>query len=224
MIVANTRLRALFWLTLFAIAMAYLEAVLVAHLRSLFYPDNPQSLFPLQLPGNRVLVIELGREVMTIIMILSVAVLATKAFVHRFAAFVYIFGLWDLGYYFWLKVFIDWPQSWLEWDVLFLIPWPWLGPWLAPAAIALLFCLWGGYVFVTTSRLLFTRRWISFFLLGSILALFAFLAPAMPLLGGGEEAFRGYQPTEFPWLLFAIGFILMVAGLVGALRQKQGVN
>jgi len=219
-ILASTRVGTLLWLTLFAITMAYVEAALVVHLRSLYYPDAPQSIFPLQLFSHRDLAIELGREAMTIIMILSVARLAAKTFAHRFAAFVYIFGLWDLGYYLWLKVFIDWPQSWIEWDVLFLIPWPWLGPWLAPVAIALLFCLWGGYVFVTTSKLFFTKRWISLFLLGAVLALFAFLAPAMPLITSGEEAFRGYQPTSFPWLLFVIGFMLMVISLVGALHQK----
>lgn len=219
-ILASTRARTLLWLTLFSITMAYVEAALVVHLRSLYYPNDPQSIFPLQLLSHRDLAIELGREAMTIIMILSVALLAAKNFAHRFAAFVYIFGLWDLGYYLWLKIFIDWPQSWLEWDVLFLIPWPWLGPWLTPTAIALLFCLWGGYVFVTTSKPFFTRRWISLFLLGTVLALFAFLAPAMPLLAGGEEAFRGYQPTRFPWLLFAIGYMLMVVSLVGTLHQK----
>lgn len=219
-VLASTRARTLLWLTLFAITMAYVEAALVVHLRSLYYPNTLQSLFPLQLLSHRDLAIELGREAMTIIMILSVALLAAKNFAHRFAAFVYIFGLWDLGYYLWLKVFIDWPQGWLEWDVLFLIPWPWFGPWLAPAAIALLFCLWGGYVLVTTSKPFFTGRWVSLFLLGAVFALFAFLSPAMPLLAGGEEAFRGYQPTHFPWLLFAIGFMLMVVSLLGTLHQK----
>ena len=220
MVLASTRARTLLWLTLFAITMAYVEAALVVHLRSLYYPNTLQSLFPLQLLSHRDLAIELGREAMTIIMILSVALLAAKNFAHRFAAFVYIFGLWDLGYYLWLKVFIDWPQGWLEWDVLFLIPWPWFGPWLAPAAIALLFCLWGGYVLVTTSKPFFTGRWVSLFLLGAVFALFAFLSPAMPLLAGGEEAFRGYQSTHFPWLLFAIGFMLMVVSLLGTLHQK----
>ncbi len=220
MVLASTRARTLLWLTLFAITMAYVEAALVVHLHSLYYPNTLQSLFPLQLLSHRDLAIELGREAMTIIMILSVALLAAKNFAHRFAAFVYIFGFWDLGYYLWLKVFIDWPQSWLEWDVLFLIPWPWFGPWLAPAAIALLFCLWGGYVLVTTSKPFFTGRWVSLFLLGAVFALFAFLSPAMPLLAGGEEAFRGYQSTHFPWLLFAIGFMLMVVSLLGTLHQK----
>ena len=41
--------RRLIWLTVFALAMAYVEAALVVHLRQLYYADNPLALFPLRL-------------------------------------------------------------------------------------------------------------------------------------------------------------------------------
>ena len=46
-------------------------------------------------------------------------------------------AVWDIFYYVWLKVFLDWPASLLTWDVLFLIPVPWVGPVLAPVTVAL---------------------------------------------------------------------------------------
>jgi hypothetical protein len=45
---------------------------------------------------------------------------------------MFVFGIWDLFYYVWLKVCLGWPSSLLTWDVLFLIPVPWVGPVLAP--------------------------------------------------------------------------------------------
>jgi len=197
----------------FAICMAHVEASLVIHLRSIYYPGNPQEIFPLTLMTHRDLAIEIAREVATVLMILSLALLTAKGFIRVFAAFVYVFGLWDLFYYFWLKVMIGWPVSLLEWDVLFLIPWPWLGPWISPVLIALLFIVWGGWILYSPDETRFTRRTTVMFLIGTLLALTAFLMPAIPLLLEGEEAFRGYQPGVFRWGIFIPGYILMVISL-----------
>lgn len=213
MLAAN---RLFVWLTLFAVAMANVEAVLVVHLRSLYYPDHPLAIFPLNLLSQRDLFIELGRETATIVMILAVALLASRRFTAVFAAFVYVFGLWDIFYYVWLKLLIGWPTSWLEWDVLFLIPWPWFGPWLTPVLIALLFVIWGGWSLLMTQRgrdVRFTPTTSVLFLIGTTLALAAFLSPAVPLLPGGEQAFRDYQPGEFSWGLYAAGYILIASSL-----------
>ncbi|MGD8483227.1 MAG: hypothetical protein PVJ63_01445 [Thioalkalispiraceae bacterium] len=213
--------RSLFWLSLFAIAMAQVEASVVVHLRSLYYPADPLQLFPLNLLSHRDLAIELGRELATVLMILSVALLTTRGFTRVFAVFVYVFGLWDIFYYVWLKIMIGWPVSWLEWDVLFLIPWPWLGPWLAPVLIALLFVLWGGKVFHSARPMSFTPRDASLFVVGCLLSLAAFLLPAMPLLSEGEIAFHGYQPGEFYWRLFIPGYCLMIINL-GCVVLRRG--
>src|SRR5205814_8206179 len=74
---------------------------------------------------------------------------------RAFGAFLYVFGIWDIAYYAWLKLLLGWPTQWLEWDVLFLIPWPWLGPWLAPALVSLLFVAAGARLLSVTAR--FTR-------------------------------------------------------------------
>lgn len=205
--------RNLLWLTVYAIAMAQVEASVVVHLRTIYYPHNPLAIFPLALLSHRDLAIELIRELATLVMILSIALLSSRGFVSSFTAFVYVFGWWDLFYYVWLKLMIGWPQHWLEWDVLFLIPWPWFGPWTAAALIAVLFMIWGGWVIGTNTRIQFSRvnAWI--FTVGVLLALTAFLLPAVPLLPHGEAAFQGFQPHGFLWSVYIPGFLLMVLGL-----------
>ena len=214
------RTRTLLWLTLFAIAMAYVEAALVVHLRQLYYADNLQAIFPLQLLSHNDLVIELVREVATIVMLVTVALLAERDNGRRFAAFLYCFGVWDIGYYGFLKLLIDWPQAWFEWDVLFLLPWPWFGPWITPALIAILFFNWGAWVLLTECQPRFNWLSTSLFVGGALLSLTAFLLPAAMLLPQGESAFQGYQPEHFVWSLYLPGLIGMGTGLFYTLRTR----
>ncbi|HJX18524.1 MAG TPA: hypothetical protein VJ437_10040 [Acidiferrobacterales bacterium] len=210
----------LLWLAAYAIAMALVEAAIVVHLRHVYYLENPRALFPLRLLSADDLALELARELATVVMILAVAVLAARGFVRRFAAFVYVFGLWDLFYYFWLKVYLGWPAQWLEWDILFLIPWPWFGPWLAPALIALLFAIWGGWVLATPDELRIRPANALLFVAGALLALVAFLAPAWPLLTGGAAAFHDWMPGAFAWPLYAAGLTGMAVALLRIVRAR----
>ncbi len=209
----STLHRRLIWLTLFSIAMAYVEAVLVVHLRTIYYADNPLAIFPLTILSQRDLNIELAREVATVVMILSVALLAEKGLTRVIAAFVYVFGLWDICYYIWLKLMIGWPQSWMEWDVLFLIPWPWFGPWITPALIALMFVVWGGRTLYQQTHSRFAWDSTTLFALGAALTLASFLLPGVPLLAGGIDAFRNFTPAAFPWVLFGVGYVVMLVAL-----------
>ncbi len=218
------RLRLLLWLGLYALAMALVEAAIVVHLRHLYYPLDPRQLFPLALLSHADLALELARELATVVMIVAVAILAERGWVRRFAAFVFVFGLWDLGYYAWLKLFLNWPHTWLEWDVLFLIPWPWFGPWLAAALIAALFTLWGAWVLADARALRPRTADIAAFMTGTLLALTAFLAPAWPLLPGGETAFRGWRPDTFLWALYGPGLALMAAALWRAGRRRPAAD
>lgn len=210
----------LLWLAAYAIAMALVEAAIVVHLRHAYYPENPRALFPLRLLSADDLALELAREIATVVMMLAVAVLAARGIVHRVAAFVYVFGLWDLFYYVWLKLYLGWPSQWLEWDILFLIPWPWFGPWLAPALIALLFALWGGWVLARPRDLRLRRTDALLFAAGALLALAAFLAPAWPLLAGGATALHGWRPGTFVWPLYLVGLAVMATALVRMLRVR----
>ena len=121
--------------TAYAVAMAYLESAIVVYLRRLYYPKGFD--FPLVIIDIPTLLIEVGRETATIIMLATVGVAAGRTKVGKCAYFLYLFGVWDIFYYVWLKVFLDWPASLFTWDVLFLIPVPWVGPVLAPVTVAL---------------------------------------------------------------------------------------
>jgi hypothetical protein len=213
---AKSRLAAL---AIYALAMACVESALVVYLRDLYYPANPRAIFPLALLDHRHLAIELLREFATLVMIGAVAWFAARDGVRRFAAFVYVFGLWDMFYYAWLKAFIDWPATWQEWDVLFLIPWPWLGPWLAPVVIALVFVPWGGWALGAARPPRFARREIALMGAGVGAMLAAFLAPAAPLVVRGPEAMTGYVPGAFAWALFVPGWAAMTLAL-GLARNR----
>lgn len=210
----------LLWYSSFAAAMALVEAAVVIHLRGLYYPQDRLAVFPLQLLSDTDLWLELARETATLVMLFAVAALTQKGAVRVFAAFVYVFGLWDLFYYVWLKLFLGWPVSWSEWDVLFLIPWPWLGPWLAPAGIAVLFVVWGGAMLIDARREYFPRFSLVLFVVGALAALTTFLQPGWVLLAQGPGALQSYSPGRFWWEVFLAGYLSMAVGLLGTLRQS----
>lgn len=211
------------WLSIFAISMAVLESALVVHLRQLYYPENIQTLFPLSVILPRDFFIELGREAATVFMMFAVAVLTEKKKVMRvFACFVLLFGLWDIFYYIWLKVFINWPLSWLEWDILFLIPWVWIGPWLCPALIALAFVIWGAWIIISDKDFRFSVLTLALFIAGCLLELTTFLMPGIKVVM--KHGFGGYtllMPGDFWWWMFIPGYLLMCAGLAGTVVNEK---
>jgi hypothetical protein len=209
-------------LSLYAVAMALLESVVVIYMRQLYYPEQSLELFPLEFLTRYDPMVELSREVSTIVMIIAVALLAERQnLTRRFAAFVYVFGLWDVFYYAWLKALLGWPRTWLEWDVLFLIPVIWLGPWICPAAIGLLFLGWGALVLGSSRRIVFSGRHVSLFVVGASVGLVAFMQPAASfVMRAGREALVGYVPGHFSWPLYILGYCMMTLGLLGSLRNS----
>jgi hypothetical protein len=121
--------------------MAFVEAAVVVYLRALSPAQGPLAALHTYLPGRN-LVIEAYREAATILMLAAVAVLAGRGTWRRFLCFALAFGTWDIFYYVWLNVIVGWPASLLAWDVLFLIPVPWVAPVLAPVIVSL--CLVAG--------------------------------------------------------------------------------
>ena len=103
-------------LVLFAVAFAYLEAAIVIYLRTIYqpiraevYPDQPpEALFPVitlnELSGRgaeveRLLYIELGRELSTLVMLATVAWVACRSRREWIAQFSLMFGVWDIFFY-----------------------------------------------------------------------------------------------------------------------------
>ena len=94
------------------------------------------------------------------IMLLSVGWMAGSRLVERFAFFIITFGVWDIFYYVWLYVMIEWPQSLMTWDLLFFIPLPWVGPVITPLLSALTMVGIGSLlVFYAAGGTTFRWRW-----------------------------------------------------------------
>ncbi len=136
-----TLIRKIIWAAIFGIAMGFVEAAVVVYLRKIYYPEG--FVFPLKPLTDNLIGVEVLREVATIFMLLSIAVLAGKKLWERFAYFIFCFGVWDIFYYVWLKVLINWPLTIFDWDILFLIPLPWIGPVIAPVTISLMMIIFG---------------------------------------------------------------------------------
>jgi hypothetical protein len=120
--------------SLYAIAMGFMEAAVVIYLRRIYYPNGFS--FPLAPVDHNISVVELYREAATIIMLISIGLLAGRNRAEKFGYFLYSFAIWDIFYYVFLKVFLGWPGGWLTWDILFLLPVPWVGPVVAPIILA----------------------------------------------------------------------------------------
>ena len=121
--------------TVIAIAFAYIESSVVTYLRALLYPEGFH--FPLEDVPSLLVFIELGRELATVALLVGLAFLAGHARSQRDAYLVLAVGVWDIFYYIWLKIFIDWPESLFTWDVLFLIPFPWTNPVISPVLVSM---------------------------------------------------------------------------------------
>ena len=124
--------------------MALVEAGIVIYLRAIYYPEGFS--FPLAIITTRHFIFEIAREAATIFMLISVSALIGKRFWEKFAYFIICFGIWDIFYYVWLKIAIGWPVSLLDWDILFLIPLPWIGPVIAPVTIAIMMIVAGLFI------------------------------------------------------------------------------
>ena len=211
--------------TFFAIAMGYLEAIVVAYLRALYYPNGFN--FPLaNLVQSEILLIEWVREFATIVMLVTVAMLAGKKFFERSAYFIFAFAVWDIFYYVFLKVILDWPASLFTWDVLFLIPWPWVGPVITPVLCSLLMIFTAIAVLNLNDKGKKIRTilydWI-IIILGILLVLISWMYDygKMIFLNNSDS---GFVPTHYNWWLFGIGFILgrFSLAMQFALGKKKG--
>jgi hypothetical protein len=198
------------WVGIYAVAMAAVESAVVVYLRALHPGDVPVNVLLYVIP-DRLITIEVGREASTLVMLLAVAALAGRGRWERFLYFSLAFGVWDICYYAWLWVFIGWPPSLLEWDVLFLIPVPWLAPVLAPLIVSV--CLVAGSAWLLALEARGTSPRIPR------------LAWAVAFAGAGLVllSFIGAQPPAFRWEVFGIGVGGGVAALVAGVRRRKVV-
>lgn len=211
------------WVTLFSIAMGFLETAVVVYLRKLYYPAGFS--FPLAPVHNEIAVVELWRELATLIMLISIGVLAGRNKAEKFAYFLYSFAIWDLFYYVFLKVFLDWPESLMTWDILFLLPVPWVGPVITPCIIAVTMIFYALTVIKYTGKNIAVsmkakERWLLW--LGALVVIISFTMDYVDKKGAvlwrnvtvGDSPFTDlvdYVPTHFYWPVFLFGEGMILA-------------
>jgi len=213
------------WVGVFALTMAFVEAAVVVYLRRVLGVVDLARDLPLYDPS--VTLIEIAREASTLVMLLAVGFLAGRSRGARLGFALCAFGLWDVLYYVWLKVLIDWPESLLTEDVLFLIPLPWWGPVLAPVLIAILCATFGAVLVVRGEGGTLARpgalEWTAL-LAGTGIVLHAFMADAISALPAGAEELAWLKPGPFNWPEYLAGLLLMSAALWRVARSaaRQG--
>ncbi|MDF1558860.1 MAG: hypothetical protein P1P83_01500 [Bacteroidales bacterium] len=229
------RLRFL-WLAVFAVAMGFLEAIVVVYLRELYYPEGFG--FPLKLMSPDLVTIEWIREIATLVMLAGVGIITGRNNLQRLWYALFAFGVWDIFYYVALKMLIGWPASLLTWDLLFLIPVSWLGPVLAPVLnsvtmiiMALLLVAREEDGYCVKVRLI---DWILIFG-GALIILFTYLIDYSRLIfesgvlarGKSQEAaellttlITSYTPDHYRWLIFITGELIIVAAIVIIYRRS----
>jgi hypothetical protein len=183
------------------------------------HPDRaPNDLFPLitsqQLadsgPENpRRLAIEIGREAATMLMLGAVALAVAHNFPEWMAAFAIEFGVWDISFYAFLKLMIHWPESLNTWDILFLIPLPWVGPVWAPVLVALTMIVCGLISLRAGGIRGRLPHWAGV-LAGAAIIVIAFVWDFRNTSSGGF-------PNPFNWPLFLVGEVIVLAAFLAAI-------
>jgi hypothetical protein len=205
-------------LLLFGAAFGYLEAAVVSYLRILheparrhFYPDRSSGeLFPLltlervRAAGpeqQKTLVVEIGREAATMLMLAAIALAVASNARQWTAAFAIAFGVWDIVFYACLKLLLDWPASLFTWDLLFLIPVPWVGPVIAPVLVSV--AMIGAGIWCLSreaaGRPLQIGVWNALgVVLGGLVIVLSFTLDYQNIMAGG-------MPQPFHWGVFGLG-------------------
>ena len=221
-------------LLLFGLAFGYVEAAVVTYLNAIymplrahFYPALPKTeLFPLlSLDQLRVsgaeyarhLKTEVIREIATLLMLAGVALATTRNLRESVAAFLVSFGVWDISFYLFLRLLSNWPASLFDWDLLFLVPAPWVGPILAPvlvsismiiAGVVVLWREYGGRPIQITGM-----QW-ALILFGGLTIVAAFVYDYRQVLQGGVV-------RTFHWALFSMGLGIGLFTFGTAFRSRN---
>jgi hypothetical protein len=140
-------------IAIFAIAMGYLEAVVVYYIRYALGDVHTANTVASSLTSRFPWAIEMTREVATLVMLATVAWLAGRDWRERAAALLWAFAIWDATYYLGLEILAQWPASIFTPDVYFLLPVPWGGPVWVPLLADALMAVLAGWLVIGRRRL-----------------------------------------------------------------------
>lgn len=225
---------------IFCIAMGVLESIVVVYLRQIYYPTGFD--FPLKFFTPEMMMIEWIREIATIIMLVVLSILVGKDNLQRFLYFLFCFAIWDITYYAGLKVFLDWPSSFMTWDILFLIPVPWISPVLAPLICSITMIFFAmSFIYLKDTVSFFKIKLLEWgmILLGATLIFCSFILDYFIIITQnnfhslswslskdsdfGPMASQ-YIPTNFNWLLFGIGEMIILYGIISVIIRTITKN
>jgi hypothetical protein len=211
--------------SIFGVSFGFLEAIVVVYLRAIYYPDGFR--FPLTFLDPQMLRIEIVREFCTIIMLATIGWILGKTKGERFSFFIFTFGVSDIFYFVALKLFLDWPQTILEWDVLFLIPITWIGPVLAPVICSIgmiMIALIYVYLSEKNYQIKFSSMQLILISAGVLIIIYTFIYDYLNLFTENNfwtelsnitekqkfwDVIQNYVPQKFNWVLFTGGCLLI---------------
>ena len=204
------------WVGVFAVAFALVEASVVIYLRALYYPEG--FAFPLKLIPAGYLRLEIAREAATIVMLCAVGMIAGARPWERFGFFLVAFGAWDLLFYAWLLVTVSWPASLLDWDILFLIPVPWIGPVIAPLLVSVLMVVCGAVIVLRSAG----DRHFHPVALSWALGALATLLIIGSFISDTAAGLHAERPAAYHYEILLAGLIAYIAGFATACRSPRG--
>ena len=226
--------RTLWIITLFLIALGYIESAVVVYMREILYPGGFQ--FPLAPIEMNLAVTEIIREFATLVILVCIGMLTGRTFSEKFAWFLYSFAIWDIFYYVFLKLLIGWPESLMTWDILFMIPTTWVGPVFTPVLVSFTMILLAIILVYYNRKLEIVKispiEW-ALMIIGSMILILSwtwdysgfilehltfreiFTAPSVELYDIAGQ----YIPRKFYWELFWIGEGIILSGIAVLLKR-----
>lgn len=196
---------------IFAFAMAYFESAAIVYLQRAL-EMTPQTIFPLRDQNSLggLGSVEIGREAATLVMLAMVGWIAGRKSLERLAWTAVAFGVWDIGYYFWLWVFIGWPTSLNTFDLLFLLPVPWVGPVWAPIVVSLALIIFGLIVakrMRSNEFVIAKPRDLALLIGGGLVVVLSFTIDA-------TDTLHGAIPSTFAWPIYLAGISMALGGVL----------
>ena len=227
-------LKQLSWLVIFSIAMAYLESAVVVYLREIYYPEGFS--FPLTPINIDIFMTEIWREIATIIMLAGIGILTGNSSSQRFAFFLLTFAIWDIFYYIFLYALLGWPSSLLTWDILFLVPIPWVGPVITPIIVSLTMIILASSL-IHFKKNLNLNQWL-LSILGSLMVIISWVldywifisnqfSNGTWILSSEQELFGSsdqYIPGSFNWYIFLIGILLLLTATASHYLKNRKIQ
>ncbi len=187
------------------------EAAVVIYLRQLLHVEG--SNITLSGIPRGIFTVEIVREFTTLVMLISVGVLAGSRPMGRFGSFIIAFGVWDIFYYVFLSMFHGWPRSFLDWDLLFLIPVPWMAPVLAPVLVSCGLIFSGYWLLIREQQ----KKRIVVSLSDWIIEAVATVLILYSFTNNNSVS----TPEVFSWIIFLAGLVLGVGYFVWRMMKSS---